>query len=166
VAPRVSPIAALWDTGQDAAIIKSALEHGATAVGARLIMLEFQDDLEALFAAAVREGAQALITGGGGRMFRRRKDVVALAAKYRFADVHYLSEFVDAGGLMSYAPNLLDNYRRAAAYVDKILKGARPADLPVEQPTRFELVVNRKAAQQRGIALPQTILLRADRVID
>ncbi len=98
---------------------------GAAAVGARLILLESQDDLDALFAAAVREGAQALVTGGGARMFRRRKELVALAAKHRLADVHYTSDFVEAGGLMSYAPSLLGNYKRAVAYVDRILKGAR-----------------------------------------
>jgi putative ABC transport system substrate-binding protein len=164
--PRVSRIAALWDPGQDAPIARSQLEQGAAAVAARLIVLEFQDDLDALFAAAVREGAQALITGGGTRMFRRRKELVALAAKHRLADVHYTSEFVEAGGLMSYAPSLPDNYKRAAAYVDRILKGASPADLPVEQPSRFELVVNPKAAQVRGLTLPQSILIRADRVIE
>jgi putative ABC transport system substrate-binding protein len=164
--PRVSRIAAFWDPGQDAAIGRAALEQGAAAVGARLILLEFQDDLEALFAAAVREGAQALITGGGGRMFRRRAELVALAAKHRLADVHYTSEFVEAGGLMSYGPSLPGNYRRAAAYVDRILKGARPADLPVEQPSRFELVVNLKAALARGLTLPPSILVLADRVIE
>ena len=164
--PQVSRIAVLWDPGQDAAITRSALERGAAAVGARLILLEFQNDLDALFATAAREGAQALVTGGGARMFRRRKDVVALAAKHRLADVHYASEFVETGGLMSYAPSLSGNYKRAAAYVDRILKGARPADLPVEQPTRFELVVNLQAARVRGITMPRSILLRADRVIE
>jgi len=164
--PRVSRIAALWDPGQDAASGRSRLEEAAAAVSVRLILLEFQDDLDALFATAVREGAQALVTGGGGRMFRRRQDLVALAAKHRLPDFHYTSEFVEAGGLMSYAPSLPDNYKRTVAYVDRILKGASPADLPVEQPSRFELMVNLKAAQVRGLTLPQSILLRADRVID
>ena len=128
--PRVSRIAALWDPGQDAASGRSRLEEAATAVGARLILLEFQDDLDALFATAVREGAQALVTGGGGRMFRRRKDLVALAAKHRLADFHYTREFAEAGGLMSYAPSLPGNYKRAAGYVDKILKGAKPGRPP------------------------------------
>jgi len=164
--PHVSRIAALWDPGQDAASARSALERGASAVGAQLIVVEFQDDLDGVFATAVGEGAQALITVGGARIFRRRKDVVALAAKHQLADVHYTRDFVEAGGLMSYAPTLLGNYERAAAYVDRILKGARPADLPVEQPTRVEVMVNLKAARMRGVTLPQSILLRADRVIE
>jgi putative ABC transport system substrate-binding protein len=163
--PRVSRIAALWDPGQDAAIGREALEQGAAAVGARLILLEFQDDLESLFATAAGEGAQALITGGGGRMFRRRNEVVELAVRHRLVDVHYTSEFVEAGGLMSYGPSLPGNYRRAAYFVDRILKGTRPADLPVEQPREFELVVNLKAAQSRGLTLPPSILLRANREI-
>jgi putative tryptophan/tyrosine transport system substrate-binding protein len=164
--PQVSRIAVLWDPAQDALNRKSALEDGAAAVGARAILLEFHDDLDALFAAAARQGAQALFTGGGARMFRRRKELVALAAKHRLADVHYTSEFVDAGGLMSYGPSLRDNYRRAAAYVERILKGASPADLPVEQPTKFELVINMKTAKALGLTMPPAILLRADRVID
>jgi putative ABC transport system substrate-binding protein len=135
-------------------------------VGARLILLEFQDDLDALFTAAVREGAQALVTGGGARMFRRRKELVALATKHRPADFHYTREFVEAGGLMSYAPSLPGNYRRAARYVDRILKGAKPADLPVEQPTTFELVVNLKAAKALGLVIPPAVLARADEVIE
>jgi putative ABC transport system substrate-binding protein len=99
-------------------------------------------------------------------MFRRRQDLVALAAQHRLPDFPYTSEFVEAGGLMSYAPSPPGNYKRAAAYVDRILKGASPADLPVEQTSRFELVVNLKAAQLRGLTLPQSILLRANKVID
>jgi len=164
--PEVARIAALWDPGQDAASGRAALEEAAAAVGARLILLEFQDDLNALFRVAERDGAQALVTAGGGRMFRRRKDLVALAEKHRLADVHYVSDFVDAGGVASYAPSLIGNYRRAAAYVERILKGASPADLPAEQPARFELVLNLKAARARGLTLPMSLLLRADRVIE
>jgi putative ABC transport system substrate-binding protein len=142
------------------------LERGAAAAGARPILLELQDDLDALFAAAVREGAQAVITGGGARIFRRRKDVVALAAKYRLPDIHYTSDFVAMGGLMSYAPSLADNYKRAAMYVEKILKGRSPADLPIEQPTKFELVINLKTAKALGLTIPPSLLLRADQAIE
>jgi putative ABC transport system substrate-binding protein len=164
--PRVSRVAALWDPGQDAAIGRARLDKAAAAAGVRLIPLEFQDDLDALLAAAVREGAQALVTGGGGRMFRRRQEVVALAAKHRLPDFHYVREFVEAGGLMSYAPSLLGNYRRAAGYVDRIFRGATPADLPVEQPTTFELVVNLRTAKALGLVIPSAVLARANEVID
>ncbi|MBI2958997.1 MAG: ABC transporter substrate-binding protein [Betaproteobacteria bacterium] len=164
--PRVSRIAVLWDSGQDAAGFKRAIEQGGAAVGARLIWLEYQEDLDSLFAAAARERAQALFTGGGARLYRRRKEVVDLAAKYRLPDTHYDSAFAEAGGLMSYAPNLAGLYRRAAAYVDKILRGAKPADLPVEQPVKLELVINLKTAKALGLTIPQAVLLRADRVIE
>jgi putative ABC transport system substrate-binding protein len=163
--PRVSRVAALWDPGQDAAIGRARLDETAAAVGVRLILLEFQDDLDALLATAVREGAQALVTAGGGRMFRRRTELVALAAKHRLPDFHYVREFVEAGGLMSYAPSLPGNYRRGAGYVDRILKGAKPADLPVEQPTKFELVINLRTAKALGLTIPPAVLARADEVI-
>lgn len=165
-APGVSQVAVLWDPGQDAANRQSALAHAAADVGTRLLVLEFQDDLGELIAGAVRRGAQALFTVGGGRIFRRRKELVALAEKYRLPDMHYTNQFVEAGGLMSYAPSLTGNFKRAAVYVDRILKGASPAELPVEQPARFELFINAKAARSRGLTLPQSLLLRADRVVD
>jgi putative ABC transport system substrate-binding protein len=95
----------------------------------------------------------------------RRQQIVDLAAKSRLPAIYVQPEWVDAGGLMSYAPDLRDNWRRAATYVDKILKGVKPADLPVEQPTKFELVINLKAAKQIGLTIPPNVLGRADRVI-
>lgn len=164
--PKLSRVAVLWDPGADAAAFEFAIKDGAASVGLKLIWLKVTDDLEALFAEAQRAGAEAIFTGGGGRLFRLRKEVVALAARYRLPDTHYSAEFVEAGGLMSYAPNLPDMFRRAATHIDKILRGAKPAELPVEQPTRIDLVVNLKTAKALGLSLPNSLLVRADRIIE
>lgn len=164
--PGLSRVAVLWDSGADAAAFESAIKEGAASVGLKLVWLKVTDDLEPLFAEAQRAGAQAIFTGGGARLFRMRKEVVALSARYRLPDTHYSGEFVEAGGLMSYAPNLPDMFRRAATYVDKILRGAKPAELPVEQPIRVDLVINLRTAKALGLALPNSLLLRADRVIE
>ena len=164
--PGLSRVAVLWDAGADAPAFESAIKEGAASVGLKLIWLKVTDDLEPLFAEAQRAGAEAIFTGGGARLFRLRKEVVALAARYRLPDTHYSGEFVEAGGLMSYAPNLPDMFRRAAIYIDKILRGAKPAEIPVEQPTRIDLLINLKTAKALGLALPNSLLLRADRVIE
>jgi putative ABC transport system substrate-binding protein len=111
-------------------------------------------------------GPEALSTGAGRIVSPNREKFVALAARYRLPAMYHQSVIVQAGGLMSYGPNFPDLYRRAATYVDKILKGAKPADLPVEQPSRFELVVNLKTAEALGLKVPPSILDRADEVIE
>jgi putative ABC transport system substrate-binding protein len=109
--------------------------------------------------------AGALIVVGSSMFFIERRRLVELAAKNRLPAVYPLREYVDAGGLLVYGPKLADLYRRAATYVDKILKGTKPGDLPVEQPTKFELIINLKAAKQIGLTIPPNVLVRADKVI-
>lgn len=164
--PTLERVAIVWDAGQDAAAYRAVLDRDAVAAGWAVIWLEYQEDLEPVFAQAVHQGAQALFTGGGTRLFRQRARVAGLAAKYWLPDSHYDSAFVEAGGLMSYAPSLQGLFRRSAVYVDRILKGAKPSEVPVEQPTHFELVINLKTARALGLEVPRSLLLRADRLIE
>jgi putative tryptophan/tyrosine transport system substrate-binding protein len=113
-----------------------------------------------------RARAGALTVLGGAMLFTERRRLVDLAAKNRLPAVFYLKDFAEHGGLMSYASSYPDLFRRAAVYVDKILKGAKPADLPVEQPTKFDLVINLKTAKALGLTIPQTLLQQADQVIE
>lgn len=164
-APKATRIAVLWDPERSSPNLGRMIERGGEAVGAALVWIDAGRGLEAAFAEARRGGAQALFTGGA-RLFPQRRRVVELAALHRLPDAHYDSAFVEAGGLMSYAPNLVSMYRRAATYVGRILEGTKPADLPIEQPTKIELVLNLKTARMLGLAIPQSLLIRADRVIE
>ncbi len=139
-------------------------ESAARALGMRLqiVVARGPEDFDSAFAEMTKARAGALIMGGGNMFFSERRRLVDLAAKHRLPAVYGQREFVDAGGLMSYGPNQTDLFRRAAAYVDKILKGAKPGDLPVEQPTKFELVINLKTAKALGLSMPQSLLLRAE----
>jgi putative ABC transport system substrate-binding protein len=121
--------------------------------------------LERAFRSAKQKQVGAIMTGGGRLFFAERKRIVELAGKYRFPAIYPQKEFVDEGGLMSYGADDVDLYRSAAVYVDKILKGAKPADLPVQQATKFEFVINLKAAKQIGLTIPPDVLARANRVI-
>ena len=122
-------------------------------------------DFAAAFSALIKQRANGLITFPDALMLAHRKEIAEFAANQRLASLGGWSEFADAGGLMTYGPNLSDSFRRVALYVDKIVKGAKPADLPVEQPTKFELVINLKTATQIGVTVPPIVLARADRVI-
>jgi putative tryptophan/tyrosine transport system substrate-binding protein len=124
------------------------------------------DDFEKVFAALNKQRPDGLYALTAGPVMRPNlKRIVDFALKSRLPSVYTSREHVEAGGLMSYRADLADGYRRVAIYVDKILKGAKPADLPVEQPTKFELVINLKTAQQIGLTIPQSLLYRADKVI-
>jgi len=122
-------------------------------------------ELDTVFSAMTTERADAVLVLADAMFLFQRKQIVELAARYRLPTVYQLREFPEIGGLMSYGTGLSDTHRRVAAFVDKILKGAKPGDLPVEQPTKFELVINLKTAKQIGLTIPQSVLFRADRVI-
>jgi putative ABC transport system substrate-binding protein len=144
------------------------MEAAAKALGVKLLSLEVRsvDDFEGAFARAKRERAQALITTTGELINTQQLRLFDFAAKNRLPAIYHYSEFVEAGGLMSYGPENTDVWRRAGDFVDKILKGTKPADMPVEQPTKFEFFVNLKAAKQIGLTIPNRVLERANQVIE
>jgi len=165
--PEVGRVALLWQRVAGGILPLTEMEVAAKTLGLKLQSLELRslDDFESTFARAKKEGAQALITTPGPLVATQQRQVLDFAAKNRLPAMYPASEFVEAGGLMSYAPSYTDLWRRAADFVDKILKGAKPADLPVEQPKKFEFVVNLKTAKQIGVMFPPNVLVRADRVI-
>ena len=143
------------------------VKGAARSLGLELQLVEARgpDGFDRAFAAMARERAGALVVVADSMFDSHRERLVALAVKNRLPSVHGFREEVEAGGLMSYAPNFASQFRRAAVYVDKILRGAKPADLPVEQPTKFELVINLRTAKALGLTLPPSLLQRADEVI-
>jgi ABC-type uncharacterized transport system substrate-binding protein len=166
--PKVARVAFLWESGgarENRPLTE--MEAAAKALGLKLLSLEVRslDDFEGAFARAKKERAQALITTTGGLINTQLRRVLDFAAKNRLPAIYHYSEFVEAGGLMSYGPDNTDLWRHAADFVDKILKGAKPADLPVEQPKNFEFIINLKAAKQIGLTIPSNVLARADRVL-
>jgi putative ABC transport system substrate-binding protein len=166
--PKVARVAFLWNpSGARGNLALTRMEAAAKALGLKLLSLEVRslDDFEGAFARAKKERAQALITTTGALINTQRRQVLDFAAKNRLPAIYHYSEFVEAGGLMSYGPDNTDLWRRAADFVDKILKGAKPADLPVQQATKFELIINLKAAKQIGLTISPNALSRADRVI-
>jgi len=143
------------------------MRSAARQLGVQLLVQDVNvaEDLPGAFVAMQRERAQGLIVPISPFVSNNMMRVLELAAKHRLPTMYEVRRFVEVGGLVSYGPNTVEMYRRAAFYVDKILKGARPADLPVEQPTKYELVVNMKTAKALGLTIPQSVLLRADEVI-
>jgi putative tryptophan/tyrosine transport system substrate-binding protein len=166
--PKLSRVAVLWDSqnsGSAQAWKESQLP--ARELGLELHSMEVSsaDKFEAAFKDASKSGSSALAVTPMILATSHRKQIVELAAETRLPAIYARKEFVEAGGLMSYSSDLEEHYRRAAVYVAKILKGAKPADLPVEQPTKFELVINLNAAKQIGLIMPPNVLARADKVI-
>ncbi len=165
--PTVSRVAVLWDTSFGADTGHQQAEVAARALQLQLQLLAVRGaaDLETAFKTASTGRADALLVLASPFLNANRQTVIELAAQHHLPATYEAKTFVEIGGLMSYGPSFPDMYRRAASYVDKILRGAKPADLPVEQPTKFELVVNLKTAKALGLTIPQSVLLRADEVI-
>jgi putative ABC transport system substrate-binding protein len=165
--PGTSRVVVLWHPASEAGQLKVA-EAAARSLGVHLQLLKVErtEDLQPAFAVAHRDRAEAVVTLSSPFFGAHRTRLVGLAARYRLPAVYPQGEFVTgSGGLMSYGPNLRDLFRRAATYVDKVLKGARPGDLPIEQPTRFELVLNLKTAKALGLSFPPSLLARADEIV-
>ena len=169
ILPKLARVAVLWDAANPYTTIGfKETQSAARTLGVEVQSLEVRspDDFDRAFEAARQQHPDALVTVDDALTITYLKLIIDFAAGQRLPSVHELKEFAAAGGLVSYGTNLADVIRRAAGYVDKILKGAKPADLPVEQPTKFELVINLKTAKTLGLTFPQTLLATADEVIE
>ncbi len=169
VAPNVSRVAVLWNPAySDWSGDWRELRAAARALGVTVQSVEFRGpgEFEGAFTTMTREGAEAVIAFSDSVIYSFPQRVADLAARHRIPAMYAYREITEAGGLMSYGPSLPDLYFRSATYVAKILKGAKPADLPVEQPTKFELVINLKTARALGLTIPPSVLMRADKVIE
>jgi putative ABC transport system substrate-binding protein len=166
LAPSAAPVAVLLD--RDIAAQREAVEVAAQQLGWKLLALPIRDvdEIEEAFRTATSARAGALLVAAGLALDPHPRRVAELAAKSRLPAMYHFRFYVAAGGLMSYAADLIDMWRRSAAFVDKILKGAKPADLPVEQPSKFEFVINLKTAKALGLTIPPSLLARADQVIE
>ncbi len=170
--PRATLIAILWQPGAFAdSTMRDMLKEAEAAARTLRIQLRFAemrrpDELNGAFSTIIREHPDALLVFPSTMLFNERARIVALAAKHRLPSVFNNRQAVELGGLMSYGTSIPELLRRTGTYIDKILKGARPADLPVEQPTKFELVINLTTARALGVTVPQSLLLQADHVID
>jgi putative ABC transport system substrate-binding protein len=166
--PKISRVAILWYPNNPGSLAsKREYDTAAQTLGIKPQSLEMREpaDLEQAFSAMKKERAEVLVTINSPLVTGQLQRIVEFAAKNRLPTMHQENRWVEAGGLLSYGTSYPDLYRRGASYVDKILKGAKPAELPVEQPTKFELVINLKTAKQIGLTIPPNVLARADRVI-
>ena len=168
VVPKLSRVAILWRPSfEPNATRKKPTEEVAQKLGLVVRFTEFQeaDDFKNAFASMGKERVGGVLVFGDPVAFERRAQIADFAVRNRLPTIYNIREFVEVGGLMSYGASLADQWRRAATYVDKILKGAKPAELPVEQPMKFELIINLKTAKQIGLTIPPNVLARADKVI-
>ena len=168
VVPRLSRVAVLWNPANPGnVLLLREVETASQTLGLRwqAVAVRRPDELAGAFEAIGAESNGILVLEDS-MLVSHRSRIVESVSRTRLPAMYAFRQFVDAGGLMSYGPNIPDSFRRAAVYVDKILKGAKPAELPVEQPTTFELVINMKTARTLGLTIPQTLLLRADQVIE
>jgi ABC-type uncharacterized transport system substrate-binding protein len=168
VVPGLSRVALLWSAGNvnmEYLLRETESVARSLRVGVQFLEVKGPDDFERAFRTTTRDRAEAIMLSGGGFFAAHQKRIVDLATKSRLPAVYPNIQYVEAGGLMSYAEDRIYMFRRAADYVDKILKGAKPADLSVERPKRFDLVINLKTAKQIGLTIPQSVLYRADKVI-
>ena len=168
IVPRLSRVAVLGTSTQPGNA--QSLREAEVAAQALAVKLQYLDvlspkDIEPVFRTASNGRAEAVLVLRASIFFSHRKQIVDLAAKRQLPAMYYTTEYVEEGGLMTYGVSITDLFRRAATYVDKILKGAKPAELPIEQPTKFELVVNLKTAKRIGLTIPPNVLARADKVI-
>jgi putative ABC transport system substrate-binding protein len=166
--PGMRRVGGIADRGESNTAYRKATADAALKMGLTLYEAEVgaPNEIEKAFTVIASSGAQAVHVYGSALFYLHRSRIVALAAKHKLPAIYPAREIVTAGGLMSYGVSFPDLYRRAATYVDKILKGAKPSDLPVEQPTRFELVINLKTAKALGLTIPPSLLIRADQVIE
>ena len=167
--PKVARVAVLYDPANNPSVRDVKEVFPAVARALRLTIQSWEvraaDDFEKVFAALSKQRPDGLYVGGGPLMRTNEKRIAGFALKSRLPSMYYFREAVDAGGLMYYGADLADSYRRVAYFVDRILKGAKPADLPVEQPTKFELLINLKTAKQIGLTIPPEVLARANKLI-
>jgi putative ABC transport system substrate-binding protein len=166
--PKLVRVAVLYDPAiPNNVLVAKEVQVAARALGVTVSSWEIRhaDDFDKVFAALRKQRPEGLYVVGGPIMYANPQRTIGFALKSRLPSLYMRSQDVDAGGFMSYSADPEDSYRRVAYYVDKILKGAKPADLPVEQPTKFELAINLKTAKQIGLTIPQRVLARADKVI-
>jgi ABC-type uncharacterized transport system substrate-binding protein len=166
--PRLTRVAVLWNPGATwRPDHVRRIEDAVRPLGVRLQSVEVvaPGDLDTVFARMRRENADGLLVLPDSMVFAHRERIAALARQHRLPMISALAEFAHAGGLLTYAPSLADLWRKAAFYADRILRGTKPADLPVEQPTKFELIINLKTARTLGLTIPQAVLIRADDVL-
>jgi len=163
--PKLRRLGVLWSATSVSAFKET--QTAAPTLGFKVQSLELQgpEDFDSAFSLITKDGLDGLFTIANVLLTANRKRIVDFAAKNKLPAIYHNEDFIEVGGLMSYAPSLLDLYRRAALFVDKILKGSKPADLPVERPTKFEFIINLKAAKQIGLTIPPNVLARADKVI-